>query len=87
MQDLEDSIRSSADDHAMALLQQSLTSKQVEKVNKENSEIDHQITIITDAAVTPADRVTNFKKVFGDCCDVPQSCCGGGCDCHEPATP
>jgi len=32
------------------------------------------------------DKATLYKKVFGDCCDVPQSCCGG-CGCDGDDTP
>ena len=30
-----------------------------------------------------AEKATLYKKVFGDCCDVPQS----GCNCVQPSNP
>lgn len=34
----------------------------------------------------PAQKADLYKKVFGDCCDVPQSCCCGNCSGSEPTS-
>jgi hypothetical protein len=49
----------------------------------ENQRIDQAMKII-DMIPDAALKATLYKKIFGDCCDVPQSgCCGcGKNDCH-----
>ena len=44
----------------------------------ENQEKEQAISII-DGITTAVDKAINYKKVFGTCCEVPQS----GCGCHE----
>ena len=39
---------------------------------------------VVEALITAGDAVTTaslYKKVFGDCCDVPQNTDNGGCGC------
>ncbi len=48
--------------------------------------LTQQITTVNDIT-DPVIKAEHYKKVFGDCCDVPQSCCGG-CNCSDtPTTP
>ncbi len=51
--------------------------------NNENSRIEQAMAII-DTIVDPLDKAKMYKKIFGPCCDVPQSGCG--C-CDEPVPP
>ncbi len=44
--------------------------------------VDQQVATL-DAIPLPNDKATLYKKVYGDCCDVPQSCCGCGCGAEE----
>lgn len=80
MQDLEDSIQTTANDQLYA--------------TKELAAMEQQRTIVDSIAATgdvnAVAAAEKYKKVYGDCCDVPQSCCGGGCGCDckdEPVTP
>ncbi len=50
----------------------------------ENARIEQAMAII-DSITDPLDKAKMYKKIFGDCCDVPQSC--GGCGCPEPTPP
>lgn len=53
-----------------------------------NNDIKQQSIDIINAITDPAEKAAMYKKVFGDCCDVPQSCCSaGGCNCVSPSNP
>lgn len=54
----------------------------VAAVQLENSEKQQAINII-DGIENVNDKATLYKKVFTNCCDVPQS----GCGCNEPSNP
>ncbi len=92
MQRLTDSIQTTANDQLFATQNLDLGVKQIELNEKKVAALEQQIDVIT-GIVDPLEKATHYKKVFGDCCDVPQSCCGGcGCsECsgttEEPATP
>ncbi len=50
----------------------------------EQQQAQQQLAInIIDGLADPKEKVLLYKKVFGDCCDVPQS---GGCGCGETKT-
>ena len=51
--------------------------------SKLNNDIKQQSIDIINAIPDPTERATKYKKVFGDCCDVPQS----GCNCAQPFNP
>lgn len=44
-------------------------------VEMQNQKLEQTIRII-DEIESPAERASLYKKVFSDCCDVPQSGCG-----------
>lgn len=48
-----------------------------------NNDIKQQSIDIINAISDPAEKAAMYKKVFGDCCDVPQS----GCNCVPPTNP
>jgi len=48
-----------------------------------NNDIKQQSIDIIEAITDPIERAQMYKKVFGDCCDVPQS----GCNCGESSNP
>jgi len=48
-----------------------------------NNDIKQQSIDIINAITDPTERAAMYKKVFGDCCDVPQS----GCNCLPPSNP
>jgi hypothetical protein len=48
-----------------------------------NNDIKQQSMDIINAITDPTERAAMYKKVFGDCCDVPQS----GCNCVQPSNP
>lgn len=78
MQNLTDSIQTTANNQLFADQQLDMGTKQIDVVDQKMD----VITNITD----PLDKATHYKKVFGECCDVPQSCgcgCGGDCNCSE----
>ena len=50
---------------------------------KLNNDIKQQTIDIINAITDPAEKAALYKKVFGDCCDVPQS----GCNCVQPSNP
>jgi hypothetical protein len=50
---------------------------------KLNNDIKQQTIDILNAITDPVEKATLYKKVFGDCCDVPQS----GCNCVPPSNP
>lgn len=52
------------------------------KANLENEIMQQSIEIIN-AITDPTEKATMYKKVFGNCCDVPQS---GGCVCNCGST-
>jgi len=51
----------------------------IQNTTNDNAVIQQKIGVVT--ALSTISDVTQqailYKKVFGDCCDVPQSCCGG----------
>jgi hypothetical protein len=53
------------------------------RVKLENQEREQRLEIIN-LQDTPAAKADKYKKVFTDCCDVPQS---GGCGCFGSSTP
>lgn len=57
--------------------QQSVISQQL------NNQKTEQAINIIDGFTTVEDKAKNYKKIFGDCCDVPQS----GCNCNQSNTP
>ena len=76
MQSLEASIQNAANNN-LVITQQLAAAAQQEQV------VEQQMNII-DGITAEADKATLYKKVFGDCCDVPQSCgCGGDCGCSD----
>lgn len=56
--------------------------QQQEQWEHEQEKLRQAIKIIDDIE-DPAQKAALYKKVFGDCCDVPQS---GGCGCVEKPT-
>ena len=74
MQRLEDSMQTTVNNQAFADQQIAMGEQQIDVTAQ-------KMDVISDLT-TPADKATLYKKVFGDCCDVPQSCCGGGCGCN-----
>jgi hypothetical protein len=50
---------------------------------KLNNDIKQQTIDIINAITDPAEKASLYKKVFGDCCDVPQV----GCNCIEQSNP
>jgi len=54
-----------------------------EQWTQEKSRIQQAMDLI-DSITDPLEKAKLYKKVFGDCCDVPQS---GGCGCGCPETP
>lgn len=84
MQSLTDNIQTTANN-------QLLTDQVLEMGEKKIEAFDQQMDVIT-GITDPLEKADKYKKVFGDCCDVPQSCCGGGCGCDcadhtEPTEP
>jgi len=55
----------------------------IQETANELSILNNQIATIN-GITDPVQKATLYKKIFGDCCDVPQSCCGG---CGEPVAP
>ena len=88
MQRLTDSVQTTANNQLFADQQLELGDKQVELATKKVDMAAQQMDVIT-SITDPLAKATHYKKVFGDCCDVPQSCCGGGCGCTcaEETTP
>jgi hypothetical protein len=86
MQRLTDSIQTTANSQLFADQQLELGDKQVELATKKVDMAAQQMDVIT-SITDPLAKATHYKKVFGDCCDVPQSCCGGGCGCGCAETP
>ena len=76
MQIVSDRVQTTSNDQLFA-------NKQLDKMQAENDVITQQMDVIT-AVSTPADQVTAYKKVFGDCCPTPQYTGGCGCgNCKE----
>ena len=73
MQRLEDSMQTTTNNQAFADQQIAMGAKQIE-VTTQQMDVINGLSAVNDKA-------TLYKKVFGECCDVPQSCCGGGCGC------
>lgn len=48
-----------------------------------NNDIKQQSIDIINAITDPSEKAAMYKKVFGDCCDVPQS----GCNCLPTSNP
>lgn len=71
---------------ALDCYNQKLQDIAVNKAQLENDVMTQQQAII-DALDTATDKADKYKKVFGPCCEVPQSCCGGGCGCNCGETP
>ena len=65
---------------------QQLQNIAVNKAQLENDILTQQLEII-EAQADAAAKADKYKKVFGPCCEVPQSCCGGGCGCKCNETP
>lgn len=91
MQRLTASVQATANDQLFADQQLDLGEKQIELAEKKVATVTQQMDVVT-GIVDPLVKATHYKKVFGECCDVPQSCCGGGCGCdcaghEEPPTP
>jgi hypothetical protein len=80
MQNLTDAIQTTANNQLFADQQLELGEKNIEMATKKIDVVDQQIDVVT-GITDPLEKATHYKKVFGDCCDVPQSCCGGGCGC------
>lgn len=53
--------------------------------NLENNKIQQAIEIIN-SIEDPIQKATLYKKVYGDCCDVPQSCCCNNCNTSTDTT-
>lgn len=62
---------------ALDCYNQVLQNEAVREATLDNNATQQQIDIINGIA-DPIERANKYKKVFGDCCDVPQS---GGCGC------
>ncbi|MES2704149.1 MAG: hypothetical protein V4649_16025 [Bacteroidota bacterium] len=80
MQSLVDSIQNTANNQVFA--------------TKQQAAMQQQQTIMEGVSTGDANSLVaaeHYKKVYGTCCDVPQSCCGGGCGCgcedEAPVTP
>jgi hypothetical protein len=91
MQRLTDSIQTTANNQLFADQQLELGEKQIALAEKKVDAVTQQMDVVT-GITDPLEKATHYKKVFGECCDVPQSCCGGGCGCtcadhEEPPTP
>jgi hypothetical protein len=86
MQRLTDSVQTTANNQLFATQQLTLGDKQVELAEKKVDVVTQQMDLVT-GITDPLDKATHYKKVFGECCDVPQSCCGGGCGCDCAETP
>lgn len=66
---------------ALDCFNQKLQDIAVNKAQLENDIMTQQMDIITNQ-IDEATKADKYKKVFGPCCEVPQSCCGGGCGCN-----
>lgn len=51
----------------------------------DNHKLQQEMDIIN-AIPDPMEKAKLYKKVFGECCDVPQSCCCGDCNPPQPAS-
>lgn len=92
MQQLTDSIQTTANNQLFADQQLDMGEKQIVLTEKQADVVTQQMDVVT-GITDPLEKATHYKKVFGTCCDVPQSCCGGGCGCDcaghtdPPVTP
>lgn len=66
---------------ALDCFNQQLQNIAVNKAQLENDVITQQLGVIEHLDTT-AEKADKYKKVFGSCCEVPQSGCGGGCSCN-----
>lgn len=58
-------------------------SQESEKWSQEKDRLEQAMAVI-DAITDPIEKAKLYKKIYSDCCDVPQSCgCGCGCRCQE----
>jgi hypothetical protein len=80
MQQLTDSIQTTANNQLFADQQLDMGEKQIVLTEKQADVVTQQMDVVT-GITDPLEKATHYKKVFGTCCDVPQSCCGGGCGC------
>lgn len=65
---------------ALDCYNQQLQNIAVDKAQQELDVVTQQMEIITNT--DPTVQADKYKKVFGPCCDVPQSCgCCGDCNC------
>lgn len=71
---------------ALDCYNQHLQNIAVNKAQLENDILTQQLDVIENQA-DAATKADKYKKVFGSCCEVPQSCCGGGCGCNCPENP
>jgi hypothetical protein len=85
MQRLEDNVQNTDNNQLFATQQLAMGSQQMDVVTQNMSIVSLQREVIS-GIPDPNDKAKLYKKVFGDCCDVPQSCCGG-CGCEEPTPP
>lgn len=54
------------------------------RANLDNDRISQMMEVIN-SIDEPTQKAELYKRVFGDCCDVPQSCCCGNCSgTNEP---
>ena len=66
----------------MTTIEQQQWEQQQAQWEQQQAQLQQAINII-DGLADPKEKVLLYKKVFGDCCDVPQS---GGCGCGETKT-
>ncbi len=83
MQRVEDSIQTTANNQLVATQQLAMGAQQID-MGTQRMDIVTQQKDVVDALITAGDAVATaslYKKVFGDCCDVPQNTDNGGCGC------
>lgn len=86
MQQLTDSVQTTANNQLFATQQLDMGTKQIDLVTQKKDVVTQQMDLVT-GITDPLDKATHYKKVFGDCCDVPQSCCcSGDCTCGGTTT-
>ncbi len=76
MQNLESNIQNTANTALVNTQQLAVGAQQIDVVTQQEA--------VVEALITAGDAVTTatlYKKVFGDCCDVPQNTDNGGCGC------
>ena len=75
MQRLEDSIQGTANNQLFATQQLDMGAQKIDVVTQQEAVVQALID-----AADPVTTATLYKKVFTDCCDVPQNT-DGGCGC------